>query len=64
MLLETGFDHYVLFVKELQFENWNWKMPFYDGIGVIAEKHAVVLDIGSAFTKGQIKSEWIYEIVN
>ena len=26
-------------------------MPFYDGIGVIAEKHAVVLDIGSAFTK-------------
>ena len=27
------------------------KMPFYDGIGVIAEKHAVVLDIGSAFTK-------------
>ena len=26
-------------------------MPFYDGIGVIAEKHAVVLDIGSAYTK-------------
>ena len=26
-------------------------MPFYDGIGVIAEKHAIVLDIGSAFTK-------------
>ncbi len=26
-------------------------MPFYDGIGVIAEKHAVVLDIGAAFTK-------------
>ena len=46
-----GFDHYVIFVKELQFENQNWKMPFYDGIGVIAEKHAVVLDIGSAFTK-------------
>jgi actin-related protein 10 len=27
------------------------KMPFYDGIGVIAEKHAVVLDIGSAYSK-------------
>jgi actin-related protein 10 len=26
-------------------------MPFYDGIGVIAEKHAVVLDVGAAFTK-------------
>lgn len=26
-------------------------MPFYDGIGVIAEKHAIVLDIGTAFTK-------------
>ena len=26
-------------------------MPFYDGIGVIAEKHAIVLDIGAAFTK-------------
>lgn len=26
-------------------------MPFYDGIGVISEKHAVVLDIGSAYTK-------------
>ena len=26
-------------------------MPFYDGIGVIAEKHAVVIDIGSAYTK-------------
>jgi len=28
-----------------------FKMPFYDGIGVIAEKHAVVLDVGTAFTK-------------
>ena len=26
-------------------------MPFYDGIGVISEKHAVVIDVGSAFTK-------------
>ena len=26
-------------------------MPFYDGIGVIAEKHAVVLDIGSSLCK-------------
>ena len=26
-------------------------MPFYDGIGVIAEKHAVVLEVGAAFTK-------------
>ena len=27
------------------------KMPFYDGIGMISEKHAVVLDVGSAYTK-------------
>ncbi len=26
-------------------------MPLYDGIGMIAEKNAVVIDIGSAFTK-------------
>ena len=26
-------------------------MPFYDGIGVIAEKHAVVLDVGTALCK-------------
>ena len=26
-------------------------MPRYDGIGVIAEKHAVVLEVGAAFTK-------------
>jgi len=26
-------------------------MPFYDGIGMISEKHAVVLDVGSAYTK-------------
>jgi len=26
-------------------------MPLYEGIGLISEKHAVVLDIGSAFTK-------------
>ena len=26
-------------------------MPFYDGIGVIAEKHAVVLDVGAALCK-------------
>jgi len=27
------------------------RMPLYEGIGLISEKHAVVLDIGSAFTK-------------
>jgi hypothetical protein len=27
------------------------EMPLYDGIGMIAEKNAVVIDIGSAFTK-------------
>ena len=26
-------------------------MPFYEGIGLIAEKNAVVIDIGSAYTK-------------
>jgi actin-related protein 10 len=26
-------------------------MPHYEGIGLISEKHAVVLDIGTAFTK-------------
>ena len=26
-------------------------MPLYDGIGMIAEKNAVVIDVGSAFTK-------------
>lgn len=26
-------------------------MPFYDGIGVIAEKHAVVLEVGTSLTK-------------
>ena len=26
-------------------------MPFYDGIGVIAEKHAVVLDLGTVLCK-------------
>ena len=26
-------------------------MPFYDGIGMISEKHAVVLDVGTAYTK-------------
>ena len=35
---------------------WTWrvnfgKMPFYEGIGLIAEKNAVVIDIGSAYTK-------------
>ena len=27
------------------------KMPMYEGIGLISEKHAVVLDIGAAYTK-------------
>ena len=27
------------------------KMPLYEGIGLISEKHAVVLDIGAAYTK-------------
>jgi len=27
------------------------KMPFYDGIGVIAEKHAVILDLGTVLCK-------------
>jgi hypothetical protein len=26
-------------------------MPLYEGIGLISEKHAVVLDIGAAYTK-------------
>ena len=26
-------------------------MPLYEGIGLISEKHAVVLDIGAALTK-------------
>ena len=26
-------------------------MPFYEGIGLIAEKNAVVIDVGSAYTK-------------
>ena len=26
-------------------------MPMYEGIGLISEKHAVVLDIGTAYTK-------------
>lgn len=27
------------------------KMPLYEGIGLISEKHAVVLDIGTSLTK-------------
>ena len=27
------------------------KMPLYEGLGLTSEKHAVVIDIGAAFTK-------------
>ena len=28
-----------------------FEMPLYEGIGLISEKHAVVLDIGTSLTK-------------
>ena len=32
-------------------ETFRSKMPLYEGIGLISEKHAVVLDIGTSLTK-------------
>ena len=53
-------------------------MPLYEGIGLISEKHAVVLDIGSATTKcgyagevsprciipSKVGHTWIYSVTD
>ena len=44
-------EHKIIVRENLSIVYITERMPMYEGIGLISEKHAVVLDIGTAYTK-------------